>query len=108
MERSRAVACSLHRSRRLDRGGVPVKLRLVIGPICARIPQIRSKCSAAIPKSQVVPRWISSMKLTLPCELNGRGYTHLDRPLDELSQRTGEGVLVAAMGYWQPTNRDKR
>src|ERR1700730_13084057 len=29
----------------------------------------------------------------------GRGYTHLERPFDELGQRTGEGILVAAIVF---------
>src|SRR6267143_5780997 len=35
-----------------------------------------------------------------------RGYAHLDRPLDELGQRMGEGLLVA-IGCAQPAQVDQ-
>jgi len=35
-----------------------------------------------------------------------RGYTHLDRPFDEFGQRTGEGILVAAIVF-EPAQLDQ-
>src|SRR6266446_3638043 len=36
-----------------------------------------------------------------------RAYSHLERPLDKIDQRTGERILVAAIGGGQPAQLDQ-